>query len=372
MTAHRAHAKIDGLRSSGKVEDEVEKKKIGIQLPRQANPEAVKIRYALELEALEPYAEIIEIDAATPEEFAEGVKDMDAIITSWGFRLDAALISKLNHCVVIGIGSVGVDMVDIEAATAAGIVVTNVPDVFIEEVADHAMMLLLASARRMKTMAQIAAAGKWWSGRPMLDKIPRLMGQTLGLYAFGNVARCTARRAQAFGMRVIAHDPYVSELTLSEAGVEPVSLHELFERSDYLSLHAPHNKETHHAVNAQTLALMQPHAVIVNTARGPLIDESALVTALNSGTIAAAGLDVLEQEPPAPDNPLLSLENVLISPHVASATTRMRPETRRRVGREVALVLQNKWPMSCVNPTVLPRAPLERWQPYPMNRGPNR
>ena len=372
MTAHRAHAKIDGLRSSGKVEDEVEKKKIGIQLPRQANPEAVKIRYALELEALEPYAEIIEIDAATPEEFAEGVKDMDAIITSWGFRLDAALISKLNHCVVIGIGSVGVDMVDIEAATAAGIVVTNVPDVFIEEVADHAMMLLLASARRMKTMAQIAAAGKWWSGRPMLDKIPRLMGQTLGLYAFGNVARCTARRAQAFGMRVIAHDPYVSELTLSEAGVEPVSLHELFERSDYLSLHAPHNKETHHAVNAQTLALMQPHAVIVNTARGPLIDESALVTALNSGTIAAAGLDVLEQEPPAPDNPLLSLENVLISPHVASATTRMRPETRRRVGREVALVLQSKWPMSCVNPTVLPRAPLERWQPYPMNRGPNR
>ena len=350
----------------------MEKKKIGIQLPRQANPEAVKIRYALELEALEPYAEIIEIDAATPEEFAEGVKDMDAIITSWGFRLDAALISKLNNCVVIGIGSVGVDMVDIEAATAAGIVVTNVPDVFIEEVADHAMMLLLASARRMKTMARIAADGKWWSGRPMLDKIPRLMGQTLGLYAFGNVARCTARRAQAFGMRVIAHDPYVSELTLSEAGVEPVSLHELFERSDYLSLHAPHNKETHHAVNAQTLALMQPHAVIVNTARGPLIDESALVTALNSGTIAAAGLDVLEQEPPAPNNPLLSLENVLISPHVASATTRMRPETRRRVGREVALVLQNKWPMSCVNPTVLPRAPLERWQPYPMNRGPNR
>ena len=369
MTAPQAHAKIGLNRVE---EDEVEKKKIGIQLPRQANPEAVKIRYALELEALEPYAEIIEIEAATAEEFAAGVKDMDAIITSWGFRIDAELISNLNKCVVIGVGSVGVDMVDIEAATAAGIVVTNVPDVFIEEVADHAMMLLLASARRMKTMAQMAADGRWWSGRPLLNHIPRLMGQTLGLFAFGNVARCTARRAQAFGMRVIAYDPYVSELTLSEAGVEPVSLHELFARSDYLSLHAPHNDETHHAVNAKTLALMQPHAVIVNTARGPLIDETALVEALNSGTIAAAGLDVLEQEPPAPDNPLLFLDNVLISPHVASATTRMRPETRRRVGREVALVLQNKWPMSCVNPTVLPRAPLERWQPYPMNRGPNR
>lgn len=350
----------------------MEKKKIGIQLPRQANPEAVKIRYALELEALEEVAEIIEIDAATPEEFAAGVKDMDAIITSWGFRIDATLISKLNKCVVIGVGSVGVDMVDIEAATNAGIVVTNVPDVFIEEVADHAMMLLLACGRRMKTMAQMAADGRWWSGRPLLNHVPRLMGQTLGLYAFGNVARCTARRAKAFGMRVIAYDPYVSELIMSEAGVEPVSAQELFQQSDYLSLHAPHNEETHHAVNAETLALMQSHAVIINTARGPLIDESALLAALNAEQIAAAGLDVLEQEPPAADNPLLSMENVLISPHVASATTRMRPETRRRVGREVALVLRNKWPMSCVNPTVLPRAPLERWQPYPMNRGPNR
>ncbi|MED5347096.1 MAG: NAD(P)-dependent oxidoreductase, partial [Pseudomonadota bacterium] len=194
----------------------------------------------------------------------------------------------------------------------------------------------------------------------------------LGLYAFGNVARCTARRAKAFGMRVIAYDPYVSELTVSEAGVEPVSPQELFQQSDYLSLHAPHNAETHHAVNADTLAMMQPHAVIINTARGPLIDEDALVKALNNQQIAAAGLDVLEQEPPAKDNPLLAMDNVLISPHVASATTRMRPETRRRVGREVALVLRNRWPMSCVNPTVLPRAPLERWQPYPMNRGPNR
>ena len=117
---------------------------------------------------------------------------------------------------------------------------------------------------------------------------------------------------------------------------------------------------------------MQSHAVIVNTARGPIIDETALIDALEKGTIAGAGLDVLEQEPPAPDNPLLTMDQVLVSPHVASATTRMRPETRRRVGREVALVLRGKWPMSCVNPTVLPRAPLERWQPYPMERGPNR
>ena len=349
-----------------------QKKKIGIQLPRQANPEELAIRYSLELEALDPIAEIIEVAAKTPEEFAAGVKHMDAIITSWGFRIDASLIDQLEKCVVIGVGSVGVDMVDIEAATRAGIVVTNVPDVFIEEVADHALMLLLGCARQMKTMNRMAAEGQWWSGRPLLNHTPRLMGQTLGLFAYGNVARCTARRAKAFGMHVIAHDPYVSELTISDDGVEPVSRDELLARSDFISVHAPHNDETHHAFSADAFDKMKPSSIIINTARGPIIDEQALIDALETGTIAGAGLDVLEQEPPSNDNPLLQMENVLVSPHVASATTRMRPETRRRVGREVALVLRNKWPMSCVNPTVLPRVPLERWQPYPMNRGPNR
>jgi D-3-phosphoglycerate dehydrogenase len=349
-----------------------QKKKIGIQLPRQANPEELAIRYSLELEALDPVAEIIEVAAKTPEEFAAGVKHMDAIITSWGFRIDANLIEQLENCVVIGVGSVGVDMVDIEAATRAGIVVTNVPDVFIEEVADHALMLLLSCTRQMKAMNRMAAEGQWWSGRPLLNHTPRLMGQTLGLFAYGNVARCTARRAKAFGMHVIAYDPYVSELTISEDGVEPVSRDELLARSDVISVHAPHNEETHHAFSADAFGKMKTSAIIVNTARGPIIDEQALIDALETGAIAGAGLDVLEQEPPSTENPLLHMENVLVSPHVASATTRMRPETRRRVGREVALVLRNKWPMSCVNPTVLPKVPLERWQPYPMNRGPNR
>ena len=351
---------------------DAQKKKIGIQLPRQANPEELAIRYSLELEALDPVAEIIEVAAKTPEEFAAGVKHMDAIITSWGFRIDANLIDQLENCVVIGVGSVGVDMVDIEAATRAGIVVTNVPDVFIEEVADHALMLLLGCARQMKAMNRMAAEGQWWSGRPLLNHTPRLMGQTLGLFAYGNVARCTARRAKAFGMHVIAYDPYVSELTISDDGVEPVSRDELLARSDFISVHAPHNEETHHAFSADAFGKMKPSSIIINTARGPIIDEQALIDALETGAIAGAGLDVLEQEPPSTENPLLQMENVLVSPHVASATTRMRPETRRRVGREVALVLRNKWPMSCVNPTVLPKVPLERWQPYPMNRGPNR
>ncbi len=348
------------------------KKKIVVQLPPAAKAQSVTERYSLELEALDSIAEIVEVEASTPEAFGEAAADADALITSWGINIDQQVISRLKKCVVIGVGSVGVDMVDVDAATAAGIVVTNVPDVFIEEVADHAMMLLLSAGRRTKIMEQMIGSGDWYRGRPLLSKIPRLMGQTLGLFAFGNVARCTARRALGFGMHVVAYDPYVSELAISDAGAEPVAFGELLERSDYLSIHAPLNKETRHVLNAEAFAQMQPHAVIVNTARGPIINEVDLIAALEAGTIAAAGLDVLEQEPADPDNPLLKMPNVTITPHVASATNRMRPETRRRVGREVALVLRDRWPMSCVNPTVLPKVKLERWQPYPMNRGPNR
>lgn len=348
------------------------KKKIVVQLPPAAKAQSVTERYSLELEALDSIAEIVEVEASTPEAFGDAAADADALITSWGINIDQQVISRLKKCVVIGVGSVGVDMVDVDAATAAGIVVTNVPDVFIEEVADHAMMLLLSAGRRTKIMEQMIGSGDWYRGRPLLSKIPRLMGQTLGLFAFGNVARCTARRALGFGMHVVAYDPYVSELAISDAGAEPVAFGELLERSDYLSIHAPLNKETRHVLNAEAFAQMQPHAVIVNTARGPIINEVDLIAALEAGTIAAAGLDVLEQEPADPDNPLLKMPNVTITPHVASATNRMRPETRRRVGREVALVLRDRWPMSCVNPTVLPKVKLERWQPYPMNRGPNR
>lgn len=348
------------------------KRKVVIQLPAFAKAGRIAERYALELEALDPIAELVEVQAATPAEFIAGAADADAVITSWGIHIDAQIVAGLQRCAVIGVGSVGVDMVDVDAATAAGIVVTNVPDVFIEEVADHAMMLLLAAGRRTKQMDAMAANGKWFEGRPLLSNVPRLMGQTLGLIAFGNVARCVARRARGFGLHVIAFDPYVSELSISAEGVEPVSYGELLARSDYLSMHAPLNDETRHMLSHSAFAAMKPTAVIINTGRGPTIDEAALIDALRADKIAAAGLDVLETEPPASDNPLLGMPNVIITPHVASATSRMRPETRRRVGREVALVLNGKWPMSCVNPTVLPRTALERWQPYPMTRGPNR
>ena len=348
------------------------KKRVAMQLPRRAAVANLKQRYALELEALGSVAEIVEVASPSPAAFVEGAADCDAVITSWGIRLDESIVSRLDKCVVIALGSVGVDMVDVEAATRAGIVVTNTPDVFIEEVADHAMMLLLSAIRRTKEQDLFATNGDWHKGRPQLNHVPRLMGRTLGLVSFGNVARCTAARAKAFGLHVIAYDPYVSELTISEHGVEPVPWGELLERADYISVHSPDNEETRHSLNASAFAAMKDGVVIVNTARGPIVKETDLVDALRSGKVQAAGLDVLEQEPPAADNPLLHMPNVIITPHVASASTRMRPTARRRVGRDVALVLRGKWPMSCVNPAVLPKTPLERWQPYPMNRGPNR
>lgn len=348
------------------------KKTVAMQLPRIAEVVDLKQKYSLELEALGPVANIVEVASPTPEDFAEGAKHADAIITSWGIQIDSRIIDRLEKCVVIGLGSVGVDMVDVDAATNAGIVVTNTPDVFIEEVADHAMMLLLCAIRRTKEMDLLSSSKQWYRGRPLLNHVPRLMGQTLGLVSFGNVARCTATRAKAFGLNLIAYDPYVSELTMGEHGVQPVAWSELLERSDYISVHSPHNEETEHMLNANAFRQMKDGVVIVNTARGPIIDEPDLIAAIESGKVSAAGLDVLESEPPDPDNPLLKLQNVIVTPHVASATTRMRPTARRRVGREVSLVLRGKWPMSCVNPTVLPRTPLERWQPIPMVRGPNR
>ena len=348
------------------------KKKIVVQLPRTAKDVDVEKRYAVELEALAPLANIHEIAANTEDEYIEQAKDADAVITRWGLQMTRKIIMGLEKCVVIGVGSVGVDMVDVDAATDAGIVVTNTPDIFIEEVADHAMMLLLAAARRVKEQDQMIQNGKWFEGRVQLSRFPRLWGQTLGLISFGNVARATARRAMPFGFHVIAHDPYVSELKMTGEGVEPVTFDELLERSDYLSMHPPLNDETYHLLSTKEFEKMKDTAVLVNTGRGPTVDEAALIDALQNGKIAAAGLDVLETEPPKPDNPLLKMPNVILTPHVASATTRMWPETRRRVGREVALALAGKWPRSCVNPTVLPRVPLERWQPYPMERGPNR
>jgi len=326
--------------------------------------------YELEMEALGPLgAEIVEIPAGTEDEFVKAARDADALYAK-GRRITKRIIDGLEKCKVIALGSVGVDSVDIAAATARGIPVTNVPDTFIEEVADHAMMLILATFRRLVVQDRLVREGRWKEGRPMLLQLPRLMGQTLGFIAFGHVARATAVRARAFGVRMLAYDPYVEELVMSQYGVEPASLTELLKRSDIVSMHAPSTPEAHHMLTEEHFRLMKPSALFVNTGRGPTVDEPALTKALQEGWIAGAGLDVLEEEPPAPTNPLLRMDNVILTAHVASASARFDPARRRRVGQEIALVLSGRWPRSCANPSVLERTELMRWQPYSMERGP--
>ena len=259
---------------------------------------------------------------------------------------------------------------DVGAATARNIPVTNVPDTFIEEVADHTMMLLLATFRRLTLMDKYTRDHRWGEGRPYLNQFPRLFGQTLGFVSFGHVARATAIRAQPFGLRMLAFDPYIEELTITSYGVEPVSLDELLQRSDIVSMHAPSTSEVHHMLTERHFRMMKPTALFINNGRGPTVDEAALIKALDEGWIAGAGLDVTEIEPPEPDNPLLQMENVILTPHVASASSRMSPEARRRVGQEISLVLSGRWPRTCVNPTVLNKTDLIRWQPYSMERGP--
>lgn len=325
--------------------------------------------FRLEMEALGPVgAEVVEVRAQTEAEFIEAVRDADAIIGRWR-RITKPIIDNAVKCKVIGLRSVGADSVDVDAATAMGILVTNVPDTFIEEVADHTMMMILATYRRLVIEDRMVREGRWGEGRPLLSEFPRLWGQTLGFVSFGHVARAVAVRAKAFGVHMLAYDPYIEEL-ITHYGVEPVGLTELLQRSDIVSMHAPETAETVGMLSEEHFRLMKPTALFINNGRGPTVNEAALIQALQEGWFAAAGLDVLEKEPPDPDNPLLQMDNVILTPHVASASSRMTPESRRKMGQEIALVLSGRWPRTCVNPSVLEKSNLRRWQPYSMERGP--
>ena len=358
---------FESTRTVGK-EDSVAKFKVVHQRAVGASSMA-EGTYDLELEALGPIgAEIVEVAADTDEGFLEGARDADAIIAPG--KITRAVIDGLEKCKVISVGSVGADRVDVAAATERGIPVTNVPDTFIEEVADHTMTLILATHRRLNIMDKMVREGRWSEGRPFLYQFPRLMGQTLGFISFGHIARATAERAAPFGLHMLAYDPYIEELVISRYGVEPVGLIELLQRSDIISMHAPATAEAYHMLTEEHFRLMKPHAIFINNGRGPTVDEAALIRALEERWIAGAGLDVLEQEPPELENALLQMENIILTPHVASASARFDPGRRRRVGQEVALVLSGRWPRACINPSVLEKSGLQRWQPYSMERGP--
>ena len=248
------------------------------------------------------------------------------------------------------LGSVGVDSVDVKAATERGMPVTNCPDTFIEEVADHALTLLLSSFRRVIEQDRMVREGRWSEGRPALLQIPRLMGQTLGLIGFGTSARAVAQRAAAFSLRLLAwvRDPTKYRDIAKSLQVELVSLDHLLSKSDFVSIHLPLCEETHHLLSRERLIQMKPTAVLINTARGPLIDEVALCDALKSGHLRAAGLDVFEKEPLPLESPLLKLENVLTCGHLGGLDHESQQGTLVMAAQVIIDLKEGRWPTECI------------------------
>ena len=286
----------------------------------------------------------------------------DAILTTWK-RVGPAVLDAAPRCRIVSRYGVGVDNIAVDHATSLGIVVTNVPDYCCEEVSDHAMALLLACARRVVTFATATRRGVWdvRAGRP----IPRLRGQTLGLVGFGRNARALAPKAAGFGLRILAYDPWVPPAAVAPFGTMVSDLETLLRESDYVSVHVPLTAETRGLVNARTLRLMKPTAYLINTARGPIVDEPALCRALVEGWIAGAGLDVLGDEPPDPANPLLALENVIVTPHAAFYSEASIAELTRKAAERVAQVLRGETPCCVLNPGVLQRPDCRVLLPLP-------
>jgi D-3-phosphoglycerate dehydrogenase len=326
-----------------------------------ATPGRPGYAFELEREALDPMGvELVEVHWENEAQYTAAVADLDAIMIGRGVNITPNVVKGLRNVKVIINGGVGVDRIDVDAATEAGIPVVNVPDVWLNEVADHAILLLLAVARKLRYASETAHSGRWAQVHSALAPVPRIQGRTLGLVSFGSIARNVAKRAQAFGMNVIAFDPFVSAEVMAEHGVGyRARLEEMLSEADFVSAHAPHTKGTHHLLSDAQFAAMKPTAIFVNTGRGRVVDEPALIRALQEGKIAAAGLDVLEDEPPDPNNPLLKMDNVMVTPHTAFYSDEAFAESRRRVGQEVAAILSGKRPRNCVNREVLDRTGLK-------------
>jgi D-3-phosphoglycerate dehydrogenase len=251
--------------------------------------------------------------ARTTEEVIDAGRGMDAIVVDANTPVTAEVIEALELR-VIGRAGTGVDNIDREAASAAGVTVVNVPEYCIDEVSTNAVSLFLACARNVHRYDRSTERGEWdWeAGKP----IHRLNGQTLGLLAFGDIARRTARKLDGFGLELLAHDPYVPDSAFDDSGVQPVSFDELVEHADHLSIHAPLTPDTRNLVDAAVLEQLPEHAVVVNHGRGGIVDESALLAALDDGSIAGAGLDVLAEEPPT-DPAIVEHERTIVTPHSA-------------------------------------------------------
>jgi D-3-phosphoglycerate dehydrogenase len=300
---------------------------------------------------------------AASEEDRLRMAERAEIIISGGARLTRGFFAALpNLKGVVRLG-IGVDNVDVGAATDLGIVVANVPEFCSDEVAEHALGLMFAVARKIVLADRRARAGEWVRGMDaVLLPMRRLRGQTMGLIGFGKIARSMAHKAQGLGLRVIAFDPYYSAEQAQAAGVTLMSLEQLLPQTDILSLHVPGTPETKGLINTRTLALLKPGAILINTARGMVVDEAALCAALASGRLAGAGLDLLQQEPLRLPHPLTKFENVVFTCHYASLGNESYASMRRQVSDQAVQILRGEFPTNFVNPQVkdLPQCRLRK------------
>jgi len=295
-------------------------------------------------------AELIVDDGKDENIYSKLISEADAIIPG-SFQVTDKVLSLAKKCKIVAKGAVGYDNIDVEAATRHGVIVTNVAavDFCMEEVADQTMALILGVERRVVFLHQKVAKGKWMEGRAQMKPMFDLRGQTLGFVAFGAIARAVAERARPFGFKIIATDPFVSAEEASKLGVEMVDFDTLLKTSDVISIHAPLIKSTYHMFDEKAFSKMKKTAYLVNAARGGIIDQKAMYNALKSGRILAAGLDVLEKEPPDPDDPILTLDNVIILPHSAGYAEGSYERARKSSAQEVVTVLQGKKPKNWIN-----------------------
>jgi D-3-phosphoglycerate dehydrogenase len=276
------------------------------------------------------------------EDILAVARDADAVLVTYA-KLPGDLLRQLTRCKAIGRFGLGVDNIDISAAATLGITVTYVPDYCMQEVSDHAMALLLALVRKVPLSNKLVQSGRWEV--PPIVPIHRLNGRVLGLVGFGNIPRALAPKAKAFGLRVVTYDPYAPADVLAEAGVEGVGIDQLLGMSDFVSIHAPLLPATRGLFNADVFGRMKAGAFLVNTARGPLVDEDALIAALDSGKLGGAALDVVTTEPLAKDSKLLGRDNVILTPHTAFYSVEALEELQTKCATDVARVLSGEKPV---------------------------
>ena len=303
----------------------------------------------VEKQTLEGIATLTALQTKRPEEFLAEAADCDALLNTYAGPITAEAMARMPRCRIIARYGIGVDTIDLGAATEAGIIVTNNPTYCIDEVAEHALALLLACARKIALYDRLVRAGRWEvpPGKPMF----RLAGRTLGLVGFGNIARAVAVRAAALGLRVLYHDPFVRPGQFAVPG-ERRELSELLAESDFVSLHPPLNAQTRGMMNDDAFARMKPTAFLVNCSRGPIVDTAALVRALDAGRIAGCALDTTDPEPLPDPHPLRGRDNALITPHAAWYSEQAMVGLQAGAPSEVRRVLTGQWPVNVVNPAV--------------------